>query len=180
MLLLQVLAWLCLGSLGDSESGRLVSGPVTVMPNRAKVPAHPESRSQGNRSLLTCGPLHPGLGIPSMNGSLLASYLVLVPPTQPFWDPWKRGQSKGCQCFLKGLQVPPSKPSLCLVPRCWEEFFNSVIWAVAYAGHVGCVGPACSVFMFTSQGLLSDPLLCVWEFDPAGLGRGTRQWHGQQ
>lgn len=155
-----------------------MSGPATVMPNRAKFLAYPESHSQGTGSLLMHGPLHPGLGISSVHGSLSALTLVLVPPTplHPHWDPWKRGQPKECWHFMKCLQIPPSKPSrLHLVPRCWDKFcFNPESWAGAYAGHVG------SVFISTYQGLLSDLFLCVWEVGPAGLGRVTRLWHGHQ
>lgn len=54
-------------------------------------------------------------------------------------------------------------------------------WEGVYVGHIGGLGPVCSVFMPTSQVLLNDLLLlCMWEVGPIGLGKMTRQWHGQQ
>lgn len=87
---------------------------------------------------------------------------------------------------MKCLQVPPGKPSLYLLPDAgggvgWGGFcFNPEIRAGAYAGHVTCLGPACSVSTSTSQRLLNGPLLCVWEADPAALGRVIRHLDGQQ
>lgn len=147
---LQVLAWLCPGSLGASESGRLVNGPATVVPNRTKVPAYPESHSLDTGSLPPCGLLCPGLGIPSVHGFLSASSLVLVPPVHPCWDPWETTGQPREGLVLHEVPVGPSQQTQpVLGARCWEEFhFNPGSRAGAYAGHVACLGPG---FPSTSQ-----------------------------
>lgn len=148
---LQVLAWLCPGSLGASESGRLVNGPATVVPNRTKVPAYPESHSLDTGSLPPCGLLFPGLGIPSVHGFLSASSLVLVPPVHPCWDPWETtGQPREC---LVLHEVPVgSLPANLACAWCQMlggiSIFNPGSRAGAYAGHVACLGPG---FTSTSQ-----------------------------
>lgn len=92
---LQVLAWLCPGSPGAPESGRLVNGPATVVPSRTKV-----SQLTPRASLWTLGPSHPvvlphpRLGFPSVHGFLSASNLGSMPPPYPCWDPRETGQPR--------------------------------------------------------------------------------------
>lgn len=151
---LQVLAWLCAGSLGALESGRLVNGPATVVPSRAKVPAYPESQSLDTGSLPPCDPPHPRLGIPSVHGFLSALNLGLVPPTHPCWDPRETGQPRGC-LVLREVPAGPSQQTkpLYLVPAPGRNFalilvagqvLMQTVWPV-WVQHVQCSHPPPSV-----------------------------------
>lgn len=98
-----------------------------------KIPAYPESHDRGARPFLL---YDPGLGTPTVHNSLSASNLVGVGASHPLLlGPTGRRAAPGCVCLTKCPQVPPSKPSLHLVPRCQEEFlFSSGSWEGVYVG----------------------------------------------
>lgn len=157
MLSLQILAWLCPGSLGASESGRLVNVPATVVPSRAKVPAYPESHSLDTGSLPHCGPLRPKLGIPlCMAFYLPQTWCCCLLPT-PAGTHGRQGSPENVWCILKCLQVPPSKPSPYLVPDAGRDFalilgagqvLMQATWPV-WAQHAQCSHPPPNAFCVT-------------------------------